>query len=77
MWSFPPITGRTHQLRLHCLAMGFPILGDPQYNTEESRAISAALGYTYQRLCATELTIPHPMTGETVTIKSKQTIEFP
>lgn len=72
-----PITGRTHQLRLHCLSAGFPILGDPQYNTEESRAISAALGYTYQRLCATELTIPHPMTGESVTITSKQTIEFP
>jgi len=72
-----PITGRTHQLRLHCQAMGFPILGDPQYNTEESRAASAALGYTYQQLCATSLVIPHPMTGQLLTIKSKQTIDFP
>jgi tRNA pseudouridine32 synthase/23S rRNA pseudouridine746 synthase len=28
-----PITGRTHQLRVHCQASGFPILGDPIYGT--------------------------------------------
>ena len=28
-----PITGRTHQLRVHCAASGFPILGDPIYGT--------------------------------------------
>jgi len=26
-----PLTGRTHQLRVHCAALGFPILGDPIY----------------------------------------------
>ena len=26
-----PLTGRTHQLRVHCAYLGFPILGDPQY----------------------------------------------
>ena len=26
-----PVTGRTHQLRVHCAAMGHPILGDPAY----------------------------------------------
>ena len=26
-----PLTGRTHQLRVHCAAMGWPILGDPVY----------------------------------------------
>lgn len=26
-----PLTGRTHQLRIHCAHLGFPILGDPQY----------------------------------------------
>lgn len=26
-----PVTGRTHQLRVHCSAMGYPILGDPAY----------------------------------------------
>jgi tRNA pseudouridine32 synthase/23S rRNA pseudouridine746 synthase len=28
-----PVTGRTHQLRVHCQAMGWPILGDPIYGT--------------------------------------------
>ena len=28
-----PLTGRTHQLRLHCAHLGCPILGDPQYGT--------------------------------------------
>jgi tRNA pseudouridine32 synthase/23S rRNA pseudouridine746 synthase len=28
-----PVTGRTHQLRVHCQAGGFPILGDPIYGT--------------------------------------------
>src|ERR1041384_7224842 len=38
-----PHTGRTHQLRAHMLAMGHPILGDPKYNTEASRELSAGL----------------------------------
>lgn len=29
--ALTPVTGRTHQLRVHCAAMGFPILGDPIY----------------------------------------------
>ena len=35
-----PLTGRTHQLRLHCAYLGCPILGDPQYGTEESQRYS-------------------------------------
>lgn len=65
-----PITGRTHQLRLHCAHMGYPILGDPQYGSEESRAFSVRLGYTHQRLCAKEVRFQHPITGETVCIQS-------
>jgi 23S rRNA-/tRNA-specific pseudouridylate synthase len=30
-----PQTGRTHQLRVHCAAMGWPILGDPLYGGGE------------------------------------------
>ena len=69
--SLRPITGRTHQLRLHCAHMGFPILGDPQYRTPESQALSAMLGYEYQRLCAHSVTFTHPITEETITICSK------
>lgn len=69
--ALKPITGRTHQLRLHCAYMGFPILGDPQYGTEASLALSAQLGYTYQRLCAQSVTFSHPLTGEILHILTK------
>ena len=65
-----PITGRTHQLRLHCCHMGFPILGDPQYNTPESAAESEKLGLTYQLLCAKRLELEHPVTGQPLILES-------
>lgn len=68
--SLRPITGRTHQLRLHCSHMGFPILGDPQYGTDESIALSAALGRSSQMLCAKTLSFDHPVTGEPVMLHS-------
>lgn len=69
-----PLTGRTHQLRLHCAQLGCPILGDPQYTTPASAALSAALGLTGQLLCATELRFFHPMTGNLCEIRTKQSI---
>lgn len=65
-----PVTGRTHQLRLHCLYRGFPILGDPQYCTARSRALSQQLGFTGQRLCAKTLTLSHPITGDRLQLES-------
>ncbi len=70
-----PITGRTHQLRLHCAHQGFPILGDPQYGSEESQKLSQALGYTYQRLCAKSVTFTHPITEQPITIVSNMDCE--
>lgn len=67
-----PRTGRTHQLRLHCLHAGFPILGDPQYNTPQSVAYSRQMGLETQLLCACSLRLPHPLTGVPMTIESKQ-----
>ena len=61
--SLRPITGRTHQLRLHCMHMGFPILGDPQYGTPESTALSREMGLTHQLLLAQSLQFNHPITG--------------
>ena len=65
-----PITGRTHQLRVHCAYMGYPILGDPQYGNEASQAFSAELGLQHQLLCAHSLELIHPITGEHLLIKS-------
>ena len=66
-----PLTGRTHQLRLHCAHVGCPILGDPQYGTPESQDYSARFGYTHQRLCAKEIQLIHPLTEKSITITSR------
>ena len=64
-----PVTGRTHQLRVHCSYMGFPILGDPQYGTEESR-----WGLESQMLCARSLELEHPITGEKLMLVSRMDV---
>lgn len=61
--ALEPVTGRTHQLRLHCCYKGFPILGDPQYNSPESIAKSTEMGLCYQQLCAKQLKLTHPVSG--------------
>lgn len=66
-----PITGRTHQLRVHCAHMGWPILGDPQYGSEDSQRLSAKLGFSSQLLCAKSLCFPHPVTGELLELFSE------
>ena len=72
--ALTPVTGRTHQLRVHCAYMGFPILGDPQYGTAESLALSRQLGLSTQALCAKELIFSHPVTGEPLALRSHQEI---
>ncbi len=72
-----PETGRTHQLRVHCQALGCPILGDRAYGTAASQARSEGLGIQAQQLCAKVLTFPHPLSGERLTISSRQTPIFP
>ncbi|MFA0812430.1 pseudouridine synthase [Microbulbifer epialgicus] len=54
-----PVTGRSHQLRVHMQAIGHPILGDPFYASSE--ALSAAPRLL---LHANELDFDHPDTGE-------------
>ena len=71
-----PITGRTHQLRLHCAYKGFPILGDPQYGNEESRAFSQQLGLESQLLCAKRLEFVHPITKQEMILESKMEAEL-
>ena len=73
--ALKPITGRTHQLRVHCAYKGFPILGDPQYGSAESLAYSDKLGLTHQLLCAKSLAFPHPITGEPMILASQFKIE--
>ena len=53
-----PHTGRSHQLRVHMMAIDHPILGDELYGDPDSRRAAERL-----LLHATELTLPHPLTG--------------
>lgn len=72
-----PITGRTHQLRLHCAYGGYPILGDPQYGSEASRAFSREMGFETQLLLAKSLAFTHPITGERMVLQSTLTLPSP
>jgi tRNA pseudouridine32 synthase/23S rRNA pseudouridine746 synthase len=62
-----PVTGRTHQLRVHLAACGTPIVGDPLYGTEEERlaGLADAPAATMPRLLlhAEQLAINHPQSG--------------
>jgi 23S rRNA pseudouridine955/2504/2580 synthase len=69
--SMRPITGRTHQLRAHCEAIGHPIIGDPKYNkrpandparSDPLRAVPPGLEPKLH-LLARRLILPHPKGG--------------
>jgi tRNA pseudouridine32 synthase/23S rRNA pseudouridine746 synthase len=60
-----PITGRSHQLRVHMLALGHPILGDRFYATPEALAMAPRL-----LLHAETLTITHPAYGNAMTFRA-------
>ena len=57
-----PLTGRSHQLRVHLQALGHPIAGDRLYAPTDVQALASRL-----LLHASSLTFPHPLSGETLT----------
>ena len=58
-----PLTGRTHQLRVHCQAIGTPILGDGKYGGRGAFLTGAEVAKQLH-LHARRLTLPHPDGGE-------------
>ena len=58
MW-LQPITGRSHQLRVHMQSLGHPILGDRLYAPPEVQSMASRL-----LLHATMLAFVHPLTGQ-------------
>ena len=69
--SMTPITGRTHQLRAHCEAIGHPIIGDPKYGrkpvndparADPLRAVPPGVEPKLH-LLARRLVLPHPKGG--------------
>lgn len=57
-------TGRTHQIRVHLEAIGHPVIGDTQYGN------GPQFGLSRQFLHAARLTLPHPITGESIEVAS-------
>jgi 23S rRNA pseudouridine1911/1915/1917 synthase len=63
-------TGRTHQIRVHLLAIGHPVAGDPEYGT------AGLLGLERQFLHAGRLAFTHPVTGEAVDVRSALPVDL-
>lgn len=59
-----PVTGRSHQLRVHMLASGHPIVGDPLYGDQ---AVQAA--WPRLMLHACEIALPHPITAAELNLR--------
>ena len=59
-----PITGRTHQIRVHLSSIGFPIIGDTMYGSKDEDICRQALH-------ASELSLPSPITGELITLRAE------
>lgn len=62
-----PITGRSHQLRVHLQALGHPILGDALYGNPRVQALADRL-----LLHACLLELAHPVTGQTLRFVSNE-----
>lgn len=57
-----PVTGRSHQLRVHMLSIGHPIIGDELYTVTDAPRLL---------LHAQALVVPHPVTGERMAFQSE------
>lgn len=71
-----PLTGRTHQLRVHMTHIGCPLLGDTRYFTPASRAASDRLCLAYHQLAAVSLSFLHPISGEKLTLSHPPAFAF-
>jgi len=63
-------TGRTHQIRVHLAANGFPIAGDDKYGSDAVRAALARQGFARMFLHAHQLILPHPLSGDMLDLRA-------
>lgn len=64
-------TGRTHQIRVHCAAIGHPVVGDATYGSEEQD-----FGMKRQALHAAELAFAHPMSHQALIFRAPWPPDF-
>jgi 23S rRNA pseudouridine955/2504/2580 synthase len=71
-----PVTGRTHQIRVHAQLAGHPIIGDDKYSSTKTRRAFAKAGV--KRLClhAAAIQLIHPNTGEQLTFNAPYDNQF-
>jgi tRNA pseudouridine32 synthase/23S rRNA pseudouridine746 synthase len=76
-YRLTPLTGRTHQLRLHLRALGVPILGDRFYGTASGQPEDTALDdFTRPlQLLAATLEFPDPISGAPRRFASRRTLQ--
>jgi len=65
-----PMTGRTHQVRVHAYALGHPLVGDVLYGAQKSDVIARPA------LHALSLTFTHPLSNEKLTFKAEYPQDF-
>lgn len=70
-----PLTGRSHQLRVHLQAIGHPILGDPLYAPDASASLAAPIQRLH--LHAGGLGFTHPSSGQPLQFTAPTPFELP
>jgi hypothetical protein len=74
-----PLSGRKHQLRVHMAALGHPIVGEPMYQNGAAVPKERLFDGWFCKgmyLCAVELTLRHPQTGERLNFEVQEPEKF-